>query len=246
MSVLQRFFPGFNHILCGNPPKNASTKFREKISELRQSTLSELSTIFKDFITPNELSAKPEGHHSRRRVYSLSVTFWGFLHQVLSPSTSCREVVRKVQSFCSQKKLQMPGNNDAAYCKARAKIKDSDLETIHTGVCDKVQQRVLSDQRWKERTVRVLDGTGITLPDTAQNQSEFPQPCQQKAGCGFPVMQVVACFCLASGVLLKWVETELKRHESRILKKFIGFLRPGDVVLTDRGFSSYSQPGLIV
>ena len=58
-------------------------------------------------------------------------------------------------------------------------------------------------------------------------------------------MQVVACFCLASGVLLKWVETELKRHESRILGKFIGFLRPGDVVLTDRGFSSYANLALL-
>ncbi len=245
MSVLQRFLFGFNHILCGNPPKSASAKFREKISELRQSTLSELSTIFRDFIAPSELSPKSEGHHSRRRVYSLSVTFWGFLHQVLSPATPCREVVRKVQSFCSQKKLPMPSNNDAAYCKARTKIKASDLETIHTRVCDKVQQRVLSDQRWKGRSVRVLDGTGITLPDTADNQAEFPQPCQQQAGCGFPVMQVVACFCLASGVLLKWVETELKRHESRILKKFIDFLRPGDVVLTDRGFSSYANLALL-
>lgn len=97
------------------------------------------------------------------------------------------------------------------------------------------------DQRWKDRDVKVIGGMGITLPDTPENQKEFPQPSRQLPGCGFPVMKVVACFCLASGVMLKWVETELKRHESRIMAKFIGFFRPGDVVLTDRGFSSYGN-----
>lgn len=237
----ERFLPGFNHILCGNPPKTAFGKFQEKLSKLRQSTLSELSIIFGDFVPIEQLAAKKKGNNSRVRVYSLNVTFWGFLFQILTPGTACREVVRKVQSFCSEEELPLPSSSDAAYCKARAKIKDSDLKKIHEKVCGKVEQRVIADQRWKGRTVRVLDGTGITLPDTPENQAEFPQPSIQRKGCGFPVMKVVACFCLASGVLQKWVETELKRHESRILKEFISFFNPGDVVLTDRGFSSYGN-----
>ena len=219
----------------------AFAQFMEKLVTLRQSTLSELSFVFGALVPIDVLSPKKEGEHSRVRVYSNNVTFWGFLHQVLSPSTSCREVVRKVQSFCSQKELPLPSSNDAAYCKARAKLDDKDLEKIHSKVCEKVQQRVIDDQCWKGRNVRVLDGTGITLPDTPKNQAAFPQPSVQRKGCGFPVMKVVACFCLASGALLKWVETELKRHESRILKEFIGFFNLGDVVLTDRGFSSYGN-----
>jgi hypothetical protein len=149
--------------------------------------------------------------------------------------------VRKVQSYCSEKKLPLPDSDNGAYCKARSKLGDELLDEIHGHVRDKVEQRVLSDQRWKDRDVKVIDGTGITLPDTPENQKAFPQPARQLPGCGFPVMKVVACFCLASGVLLKWVETELKRHESRILAKFIEFFQPGDVVLTDRGFSSYGN-----
>ena len=237
----ERFLPGFNHILCGNPPRTAFAKFQEKLSKLWQSTLSELSIIFGDFVPMDTLAPKKKGKNSRVRVYSLNVTFWGFLFQVMSPGTACREVVRKVQSFCSEKELPLPSSNNAAYCTARTKIKESDLKAIHEKVCEKVEQRVIADQRWKGRTVRVLDGTGITLPDTPANQAEFPQPSIQRKGCGFPVMKVVACFCLASGALLKWVETELKRHESRILKEFIGFFKRGDVVLTERGFSSYGN-----
>ena len=100
-------------------------------------------------------------------------------------------------------------------------------------------------QRWKSYNVKVIDGTGIALADTKQNQSEFPQPSEQREGCGFPVMQIVACFCLASGALLKWVETSLKSPESRILRELMGFFGKGDLVLTDRGFSSYSNLAIL-
>ena len=215
MLKLQRFFPGFNHILCGKPPQTAFAQFKNRLAKLRQSTLSELSFVFGDFVPIDMLAPKQEDKHSRVRVYSLNVTFWGFLHQVLSPSTPCREVVRKVQSFCSEKELPLPSSNNAAYCKARAKLDNKDLDKIHSKVCEKVKQRVIEDQCWKGRTVRVLDGTGITLPDTPENQAEFPQPSIQRKGCGFPVMKVVACFCLASGALLKWVETELNRDSTK-------------------------------
>lgn len=241
MQKLERFLPGFNHVLCGKPPKTAFTQYREKLLKLRQSTLSELSLIFEGLIPLDKLSPNARGPHSRTRVYSRGVSFFGFLHQVLSPGMPCREVVRKVQSFCSEKNLPLPDSDNAAYCRARGKLDDELLDTIHTHVSEKVQQRVMEDQRWKGREVKVIDGTGITLPDTPENQKEFPQPSRQLPGCGFPVMKVVACFCLASGALLKWVETELKRHESRIMVKFIAHFRPGDVVLTDRGFSSFGN-----
>lgn len=160
MQKLERFLPGFNHILCGKPPKTAFTQFKEKLDKLRRSTLSELSYIFSELIPLDKLSPKAQGAHSRTRVYSLSVTFWGFLHQVLSPGMPCREVVRKVQSYCSEKNLPLPDCDNAAYCKARRKIADKDLDAIHHCVSEKVQQRVLQDQRWKGHEVKVIDGTG--------------------------------------------------------------------------------------
>ena len=169
MRKLERYLPGFNHILCGKPPRTTFTEFEEKLRKLRQSTLSELATIFADYVPADMLQSKEEGKNSRIRNYSYGVTFWAFLHQVLTPNMPCREVVPKVQIFCSQKKLPLPSSNDAAYYKARARINDTDLELIHDKVTAKVQQRVLEDQRWKARDVKVLDGTGITLADTPEN-----------------------------------------------------------------------------
>ena len=50
----------------------------------------------------------------------------------------------------------------------------------------------------------------------------------------------MACFCLASGALLHWVEGTLKEHACRLLQKLLSVFQKGDVVLADRGFGSYA------
>lgn len=240
MIKMERFLPGFNHILCGKPPKTTLKRMEERLREFRNSTLPELEAVFRNWIPFEMLAPKTQGDHSRKRTYTLGVTFTAFLHQVLSPSTSCREVVRKVQSYCSEKELSLPSSATTAYCNARARLDEEDLEGIHEKLAGKVRQHACGDQLWKGREVKVIDGTGITLPDTEENQAEFPQPGEQRVGCGFPVMKIVGCFCLASGAFLKWAESSLRRHESRLFSTLAEIFRPGDVVLTDRGFCSYA------
>lgn len=164
-----------------------------------------------------------------------------FLWQTLTPQTPCREVVRKVQTLCCERNLRVPGSSSAAYCKARGRVPVETVDKVHQAVSGRVQAQVRDEHRWLGHDVKVIDGTGIKLADTAENQAEFPQPGEQRPGCGFPVMKVVACFCLASGALIDWVETSLKSHESRILRKLRHLFTPGDVVLTDRGFCSYTN-----
>jgi len=62
-----------------------------------------LLIAFGDFVPIDKLALKEKGTNSRERINTLNVTFWGFLFQVLTPGTPGREVVRKVQSFCSEK-----------------------------------------------------------------------------------------------------------------------------------------------
>ncbi len=79
------------------------------------------------------------------------------------------------------------------------------------------------------------------MPDTAANQKDWPQPSEQKTRGGFSVVELVACFCLASGALLEWVEGTLKDHDCRLLQKLLPVFKKGDVVLANRGFSSYAS-----
>jgi hypothetical protein len=187
------------------------------------------------------LAPTATGINSRQRTYPLPLTFWAFLSQVLSPGSSCREVVRKVQAWYAPQD-QMLDSGTSAYCQARSRLPLPSLMELHQRLADKLSARITPPELWLGRRVKVVDGTGLSMPDTVANQKAWPQPNTQKPGCGFPVVKLAACFCLASGALLQWVEGTLKEHDCRLLQKLLSAFKKGDVVLADRGFSSF--PGL--
>ena len=102
--------------------------------------------------------------HSRERIFSFRSTFWAFVSQVLTPRTSCLEVVRKVQSFCSAQGLPVPSESDAAYCQARKKLSIERLLKIHQSVSGGLEQQTCWGWLWHERKVVVVDGYG---PETS-------------------------------------------------------------------------------
>ena len=213
MKILQCFLPGFNHCL-GRGPKSALARVQAQARAAALSSLSELSLLLGRFVPEGLLERAAQKEHSRERIFSFRSTFWAFVSQVLTPRTSCLEVVRKVQSFCSAQGLPVPSESDAAYCQARKKLSIERLLKIHQSVSSRLEQQIFSGWLWHERKVVVVDGTGIQLADTKDNQQAYPQPSQQRPGCGFPVMQLVACFCLHTGGLLHWVSSKLTAHET--------------------------------
>ena len=233
-----------NQMGFGRGPKTALAQLQAKRRELGRSSLSELSGIFGCFFSEQLLRPTAKRKHSRQRVYSLRTTFWAFLSQVLSPRTACLEVVRKIQSHCSEQGLNIPSGSDSAYIQARGRLPMDRLRQGFEEVRTKMEQQLKGSWKWHGRAVRVVDGTGITLADTPENQAVYPQPAEQRRGCGFPVMQVVGCFCLHTGALLHWVSGKLTEHESPLLRRLLPLLQAGEIVLTDRGFSSYSNLAL--
>ena len=227
---LQCFLPGSNRWI-GRGPKSALAQARAKAAGALESSLSELSLLFGSYIPESLQAPTASGVHSRERLYSFRSTFWAFVSQALSPQVSCREVVRKVQSFCSQRGLSVPGSSDSAYCQARGKLPIQRLRDIHEQVSEQLTGRVQKGWLWHGHRVRVVDGTGICLADTPENQAAFPQPAVQRPGCGFPVMQVVACLCLHTGALIEWVSTKLTCHESPLLVQLLHVLEAGEVLL---------------
>jgi len=171
----------------------------------------------------------------------MAVTFWAFLSQVLSPGSPCRETVRKVQAWHATRRLPVPGTSTGAYCLARARLPLQTLRDIQAHAASKLQRGILSEQLWLGRHVKVIDGTGVSMPDTPENQAVWPQHTNQADGCGFPVAKLVGCFCLSSGALLGLEEGNKHIHESRLFRRQHGLLHEGDVALTDRGFCSFSS-----
>jgi len=240
------FFAGFHRLLFGRARRSAQQQLRAQAQALEQATLCQLGRVCEPWVPARLLKPTERGAHSRQRFFPQGLTFWAFLSQVLSPESPCRETVRKVQAWYAARRLPRPGSGTAAYCNARSRLSRDTLLDIHRHTADESQRRVSSEQLWCGRRVKVVDGTGVSMPDTPQNQRAFPQPSNQKKGCGFPVAKLVGCFCLASGALLHWAEGTLRVHESKLFRKLFAFFLPGDVALTDRGFCSYVDIAILL
>ena len=64
-------------------------------------------------------------------------------------------------------------------------------------------RRLLTQWLWRGRSVKLVDGTGISMPDTPENQERYPQPRTQAPGVGFPLARLVMVICLATLPVVK-------------------------------------------
>jgi len=240
------FFAGFHRLLFGRAQRSAREKLQKQGEAIRTASLCQLSTLCEPWLPIDLLKPTQTGANSRRRSYPTALTFWAFLSQVLSPGSPCRETVRKVQAWYAARRLPMPASDTAAYCKARFRLPLQTLHTVHQRTADELQRRVSSEQLWCGRKVKVVDGTGVSMPDTPENQKAWPQPSNQKKGCGFPVAKLVGCFCLSSGALIEWAEGNKHTHEIPLFHRLFDAFESGDVALGDRGFCAYGSMAMLL
>jgi hypothetical protein len=131
--------------------------------------------------------------------------------------------------------------NASAYCQARKRLPASWLDSIRRQVADRIEGEVKQQHLWHGRNVIVIDGSGISMPDTAENQKAYPQSKRQKPGCGFPVARLVAAFSLVTGAMLEMAWGALGVGERTLLHRIWDRFRAGDVALADRGFCGYAD-----
>jgi len=232
------YLPGFHLPTLRRKPRSLPQKLADGLARIQHHSISSLGECFGQFIPSKVLENGDTGSFSRRRVFSKTNTFWAFFSQVLDADGGCQEVVRKIQAFAASRSLTSPSASTSAYCQARAKLQVSDLENILSRTADSLHDQGHSE-RWKDRRVVVVDGTGLSMPDTPENQEIWPQTRGQKPGCSFPQAMVCACFCLHTGALLSHRLGGRKNHELPLLREQHDQFKPGDIFLGDKGFCSY-------
>jgi len=230
--------PGFYLRLRGRKRRSTQQVFADKISSLKMKSFKQIGEIFGRFIPDKHLKLEPAGVMSRRSIFSKENTFWAFLGQVLDADGGCKEVVRKLQSYASLKGARLPSSSTASYCTARKKLGEQTLSDIFQYTAIQGDKPVTTGLL-NNRRVIVVDGTGLSMPDTPENQKVWPQTGAQKPGCGFPSARVCACFSLESGSLLSYEIGSKKNSELPMFRKQWQTFKPGDIFLGDKGFCSY-------
>ena len=178
------------------------------------------------------------GLRFRQRCLTPVVTASLFLQQSLHGNPAVGELRR----------LTKVGVTDSAYCQAR--------QRLSVGFCHRLHQAVLApcrahadhdrDALWHGHRLFALDGSSFSMPDTAELRQEFGYPPGQAPGCGFPTAHLLVEFDLYHGYLLRAVAAPCRTHDMKHAAVLHQDLRPGDVLLGDRGFCSYAHLALLV
>ena len=232
------FLAGFHLQTLRRTPRSAQQILAQKLDGIRQKTFNQLGTCFDQLIPSHRLKPTESGALSRRRIFSKENTFWAFFSQILDNDGSCQAVVRKLQSYIALTSGSVPVSSTSAYCQARQKLPLSELEQVLQSTVNQLQPK--PDRAFLQgRRVIVVDGTGLSMPDTPDNQQQWPQPRSQKPGCGFPQAQACACFCLQTGALISYRLGNKKSNELPLLRQQWGSFKADDIFLGDKGFCSY-------
>ena len=170
-----------------------------------------------------------------------SQTFWVFLAQVFDSDQTCRTAVRKFLSWLAYEGMEAASPNTASYVKARHRLPYEELEQTQTLLAEGIETKADKALLWYGRRVKVVDGSGISMPDTLENQEAYPQSRRQAKGCGFPSMKVVAVFSLATGVITDLVKGTLHCAERTLFRRLWDNFEEGEVILADCGFCSYAD-----
>ena len=209
------------------------------IRKLRRASLSELEAFFATVFPAVLLDPTPSGPNSRTRVFTQRRTFWLLLFQAFKPRTSLREAVLWLQALLGLHSEQRLDSASSAYSQARGRLPVRVLEESLELSAEAARRRAPDGGSIGGRPVKVVDATSAQLADTPENQKEFPQPGGQAKGCGFPVMKIMALFCLASGAILKVATTSLRCHDARLFRRLWDWLEKDDILMGDRAFGDY-------
>jgi hypothetical protein len=222
-------------------PDPAAAQFRD----LFRSLVLDPELIFRRVLTADHLAAVARAAgKTYDRAFTPLVTLATFLAQVLSDDHSCRAAVARLKAHLTARGLPACSLATGGYCKARQRLPEAILPRLVRDTADRLQGAAPGGWLWHGRRVVLVDGSSVSMPDTAANQAEYPQHYHQKPGCGFPIARVVVLLSLATGAVIdlamaRW--TGKLTGENALLRGLRGRLRAGDVLLADSYYCSYQE-----
>jgi len=178
----------------------------------------------------------------RERLFPPTETLSMFLAQALSADRSCQRAVNDAAIKRLGGGLPLCSTHTGAYCRARKRLPLDMVSTLTRYTGRYVTRQLPDNWRWQGRPVRLVDGTTLSMADTADNQASYPQLTSQKPGLGFPLCRLVGIVCLGSGVLL---DAAMGPHQGKgsdeqaLLRTMLDTLQSGDILLGDAYYATY-------
>jgi len=178
----------------------------------------------------------------RERLFPPTETLSMFVTQALNADRSCQNIVNQAAIQRLSGGLPTCSTHTGGYCRARHRLPLGLISELSRFLGRHMNRNTPTSWNWNDRKVRIVDGTTVTMPDTAPNQAAYPQQGGQSVGLGFPICRVVGITCLASGALLNAAIGRFKGKggdEQTLLRSIQDTFQPGEIVLGDAYYATY-------
>lgn len=159
-----------------------------------------------------------------------------FLGQIRPGNTACTHL----------RHLPKRQGTASAYCQARMKLPLPVFQQLLRSVSHALQHASLAEGRWCGPRTFWVDGSSCSMPDTPVLQAHFGQSSTHLPGCGFPIAHLLALLHAGPGMVLQLLAAPLCTHALSEGASLHPALRPGDVLVADRGFCSYAHLALLI
>lgn len=184
-------------------------------------------------------------------IYSTAVMIWSFLGQVLrdGKEASCQSAVARVVSHCQQQGAAVPTADTGDYCRARAKLSEAALHDLTREIADEMEQQADARWLWEGMHAKLIDGFTFSMPDTPDNQREYPQQKAQKPGVGFPIARVATIVSLATACMTDAAIGPYRGKqtgEPALLRSILSAFQSGDLAVADRYYCSFMMIALLL
>lgn len=164
------------------------------------------------------------------------------MSQVIDDDQSCQAAVTRVMTYRAGRGEPVPSANTAAYCKARMRLPEELISGLTRQSGRDLEEVAPPQWQWRERPMKLVDGSTVTMPDTPENQAAYPQPRSQKPGIGFPIARVVGILSGTTGALLDFNMGPYRGKgtgEHGLLRPMMDHFHSGDVALGDCYYASF-------
>ena len=213
-------------------------RIRQGAAMLRRQFLHGDGSLFDPVLDAPTLATVLDAHGkpNRERLYPPLDTLRLFIGQVLSADRACQDVVgRRMEERLAQGQ-SANALNTGSYCDARQRLPLALPVALGVTLGAQLESLAPKHWRWQGRTVKLFDGTTVSMPDTPDNQQAYPQSREQKPGLGFPIARIGALIGLASGAVLRYQVAACEGKgtgEQSLLANLLPHLNTGDVLLAD-------------
>jgi hypothetical protein len=215
------------------------------VSLLRHPFLQDGDLPFTDVLTQEVIAqALTTIHGWLDRIFSPLITLGVFLGQVLSADHSCRAAVARLIAHRISRGQRPCSARTGAYCQARQRLPEEFFSTVACSAGRALDAKADKRWLWKGRRVYLFDGTTVTMPDTPENQRDYPQVYNQKPGLGFPMARIGAITSLWCGAIVNLGFCRYAgkgQGEVSLLRRLWDLLGPADVLLADSLTSNFTN-----